>query len=57
MIEFSNNQELIDIMNQYGSESWEIFSYNEIKTMKFGEKNVSIVLLKKEKLCTKEKQL
>ena len=57
MIEFSNNQELIDIMNQYSSESWEIFSYNEIKTMKFGEKNVSIVLLKKEKLCTKEKQL
>lgn len=57
IIEFNHNQELIDIMNQHGSEGWEAFSYNEIKASKFGEKNLCIVLLKKEKSCTKEKQL
>ena len=47
VIEFTHNQELIDIMNQYGSEGWEAFNYNETKSSEFGEKNKSVVLFKK----------
>ena len=34
---------------------WEIISYEETKPEKFGGKTESIVLIKKEKSCTKEK--
>ena len=47
VIEFIQSQELIDVLNQYGSEDWEVFDYNETKASKFGEKNVSVVLIKK----------
>ena len=48
--------ELLDELNRFGADGWEIISYEEKKPEKFGEKFESIVLFKKQKSCTKEKQ-
>ena len=48
-IEYDHIDELNEKLNDYGSEEWEAISYSETKASKFGEKNVSIVLFKKEK--------
>jgi hypothetical protein len=55
-IEFKSVQELLDELNKYGANGWEIISYEEKKPKKFGGKFESIVLFKREKSCTKETQ-
>ena len=57
LIKFKLVQELLDELNTLGANGWEIIYYEEKKPKKFGDVFESIVLLKKEKLCTKEKQL
>ena len=56
VVEFKAVKELLDILNKYGANGWEIISYDEKKPKKFGGKTESIVLFKKQKSCTKEKQ-
>ena len=56
IIEFRTVKELLDELNILGANGWEIINYEETKPKKFGEKRESIVLIKKEKSCTKEKQ-
>ena len=46
-IEFSLVQELLDELNKFGANGWEVIHYEEKKPPKFGEKYESIVLLKK----------
>ena len=47
--EFKTVQELLDELNKYGADGWEIIYYEEQKPKKFGENFESIVLFKKEK--------
>jgi len=56
IIEFRTVKELLDELNTLGANGWEIINYEETKPKKFGEKRESIVLIKKEKSCTQEKQ-
>jgi len=55
-IEFNLVQDLLDELNKFGADGWEIVWYEETKPKKFGGKFESIVLFKKEKTCTTEKQ-
>lgn len=55
IIRFNVVQELLDELNAFGADGWEIINYEEKKPPKFGEEKVSIILLKK-KLCKTEKQ-
>ena len=47
IIKFTLNNKLIETLNTYGLDGWEVINYNEIISSKFGEKNESIILLKK----------
>ena len=55
-IEFVKTNELLDEVDKRGADGWEIIWYDETKPKKFGGKTESIVLFKREKPCTKEKQ-
>jgi len=46
-IEFSLVQELLDELNKFGANGWEVINYEEKKPSKFGDNYESIVLLKK----------
>ena len=56
VIDFKATIEIEQELNALGAKGWEIIYYNEIPPKKFGDKGKCVVLIKKEKSCTKEKQ-
>lgn len=56
VIQFKTVQELLNKLNILGADNWEIISYEETKSKKFDKKTETIILMKKQKPCTKEKQ-
>jgi len=55
-INFKSAQALLEGLNALGASGWEIIWYKETKPKRFGDEFESIVLIKKMKSCTKEKQ-
>jgi hypothetical protein len=47
IIEFKSVKELIDELNTFGADGWEIINYEETKPKKFGEKRECIVVAKR----------
>jgi hypothetical protein len=46
-MEFGKTNELLEEIDKYGADGWEIISYDEKKPKKFGGKTKCVVLFKK----------
>ena len=55
-IGFGKTNEVLEKGDALGDNGWEIISYEETKPEKLGEETESVILIKREKSCTKEKQ-
>jgi len=55
-IEFGLVKDLLAELNTLGADGWEIIYYEETKPEKFGKKFKSVVLFKRRKPCTQDKQ-
>ena len=47
IIEFGTVKELLDELNTFGADNWEIINYEETKPINFGEKKECIVIIKR----------
>jgi len=56
-IKFNSYIKLKQKLDELGSDGWEIISYKEIPTKKFGDPSSCIILIKKEKSWLQEKML